>query len=98
MPQAEYLGLSIPDPALKLNEETGHWEYGEIDWEEFRQVTMGNGPCNRDRLAARRKLVKAARLEDLIDESDQLARIIGQSIATAKGIRKKKRPATATPR
>lgn len=55
VPQAEYLGLSIPDPALKLNEETGHWEYGEIDWEEFRQVIMGNGPCNRDRLAARRK-------------------------------------------
>jgi four helix bundle protein len=43
------------------------------------------------RLAARRKLVKASRLADLIDESEQLARIIGQSIATAKGIRKKKR-------
>ncbi|MGO4830851.1 1,2-phenylacetyl-CoA epoxidase subunit PaaA [Rhizobiaceae sp. 2RAB30] len=55
VPQAEYLGLSLPDPALKFSEETGHWEYGEIDWEEFRQVIMGNGPCNRDRLAARRK-------------------------------------------
>ncbi|BCH20644.1 1,2-phenylacetyl-CoA epoxidase subunit PaaA [Mesorhizobium sp. L-8-3] len=55
VPQAEYLGLSIPDPALKFNEKTGHWEYGEIDWEEFRQVILGNGPCNRDRLAARRK-------------------------------------------
>jgi ring-1,2-phenylacetyl-CoA epoxidase subunit PaaA len=55
VPQAEYLGLSLPDPALKFNAETGHWEYGEIDWEEFRQVVMGNGPCNRDRLAARRK-------------------------------------------
>jgi four helix bundle protein len=48
------------------------------------------------RLSARRKLVKAARLEDLIDESDQLARIIGQSIATAKGICKKKRPEAAS--
>jgi four helix bundle protein len=48
------------------------------------------------RLTARRKLVKAERLEDLIDESDQLARIIGQSIATAKGIRKKK-PRSAIP-
>ncbi|BCH28489.1 phenylacetate-CoA oxygenase subunit PaaA [Mesorhizobium sp. L-8-10] len=55
VPQAEYLGLSIPDSALKFNEKTGHWEYGEIDWEEFRQVILGNGPCNRDRLAARRK-------------------------------------------
>jgi four helix bundle protein len=50
------------------------------------------------RLAARHKLVKAARLEDLIDESEQLAKITGQSIATAKGIRKKKRTGTTNPR
>jgi four helix bundle protein len=50
------------------------------------------------RLTARRKLVKAARLSDLIDESDQLARIIGQSIATAKGIQRKKRRGPASPR
>ena len=55
VPQAQYLGLAIPDPDLKFNDETGHWEFGAIDWEEFRQVIAGNGPCNRDRLAARQK-------------------------------------------
>jgi ring-1,2-phenylacetyl-CoA epoxidase subunit PaaA len=55
VPQAHYLGLKIPDADLKLNEETGHWEFGAIDWDEFKQVLAGNGPCNRERLAARRK-------------------------------------------
>ena len=55
VPQAHYLGLTIPDPSLTFNEETGHWDYGEIDWTEFKQVLAGNGPCNRDRIAARRK-------------------------------------------
>ncbi len=55
VPQARYLGLAIPDPSLKFNTETGHWEFGDIDWEEFKQVLAGNGPCNRDRMAARRK-------------------------------------------
>jgi ring-1,2-phenylacetyl-CoA epoxidase subunit PaaA len=55
VPQADYLGLKIPDPNLKWNEATGHWEYGAIDWQEFHDVLAGNGPCNRDRLAARRK-------------------------------------------
>ncbi len=55
VPQAHYLGLTIPDPSLAFNEKTGHWDYGEIDWAEFRQVLAGNGPCNRDRIAARRK-------------------------------------------
>ncbi|WP_306030258.1 1,2-phenylacetyl-CoA epoxidase subunit PaaA [Stappia sp. MMSF_3263] len=59
VPQAHYLGLTLPDPDLKLNEETGHWEYGEIDWEEFSRVIAGNGPCNRERLAARRKAHEA---------------------------------------
>jgi ring-1,2-phenylacetyl-CoA epoxidase subunit PaaA len=54
VPQAQYLGLTIPDPGMKQNAE-GHWEYGAIDWDEFKQVLAGNGPCNRDRLAARRK-------------------------------------------
>jgi ring-1,2-phenylacetyl-CoA epoxidase subunit PaaA len=40
---------------MKQNEATGHWEYSAIDWHEFKQVLAGNGPCNRDRLAARRK-------------------------------------------
>jgi ring-1,2-phenylacetyl-CoA epoxidase subunit PaaA len=55
VPQAQAIGLTLPDPALKLNGETGDWEFGPIDWEEFYQVIAGNGPCNRERLAARRK-------------------------------------------
>jgi ring-1,2-phenylacetyl-CoA epoxidase subunit PaaA len=54
VPQAHHIGLEIPDPALRHNAETGHWEYGAIDWEEFRQVLAGNGPCNRERMKARR--------------------------------------------
>jgi ring-1,2-phenylacetyl-CoA epoxidase subunit PaaA len=53
--QAEFLGLRIPDDALKLNPDTQHYEYGEIDWNEFREVLSGNGPCNRQRLQARKK-------------------------------------------
>jgi ring-1,2-phenylacetyl-CoA epoxidase subunit PaaA len=52
--QAEAVNLTLPDPKLRYDPETKHWEYGEIDWEEFRQVINGNGPCNRERLAARR--------------------------------------------
>jgi ring-1,2-phenylacetyl-CoA epoxidase subunit PaaA len=54
VPQAQYLGLTIPDPELKQDAD-GHWIYSEIDWSEFKQVLAGNGPCNRDRIAARRK-------------------------------------------
>jgi ring-1,2-phenylacetyl-CoA epoxidase subunit PaaA len=54
VPQARYLGLTIPDPAMKQDAD-GHWIHGPIDWNEFKQVLSGNGPCNRDRLAARRK-------------------------------------------
>jgi len=52
-PQAEYLGLTIPDPELKWNAERGHYDYGRIDWDEFNNVIRGNGPCNRDRLRTR---------------------------------------------
>jgi ring-1,2-phenylacetyl-CoA epoxidase subunit PaaA len=55
VPQAHYLDLTIPDPKLHFDEATSHWIFGDIDWEEFRQVLAGNGPCNRDRLATRRK-------------------------------------------
>jgi len=51
--QAEYLGLTIPDPDLKWNEERGHYDFGEIDWTEFNEVVKGNGPCNKERLAAK---------------------------------------------
>jgi len=55
MPQVEFLGLTVPDPELRWNEERGHHDFGPIDWEEFNQVVAGNGPCNRERLEARRK-------------------------------------------
>ena len=55
VPQAQYLGLSIPDPELKLNEATGHWDFSEPDWSEFYAVVKGDGPCNAERMAARRK-------------------------------------------
>lgn len=55
VPQAEILGLTIPDPDLKWNEERGHYDFGEIDWEEFWDVVKGNGPCNRKRMEDRNK-------------------------------------------
>lgn len=55
VPQAHYLGLTPPDPALAFDEASGHWTFGAIDWSEFKRVLAGQGPCNRDRLAARRK-------------------------------------------
>jgi len=54
VPQGHYLGLAFPDPELRFDEAAGHWRFGEIDWEEFRQVVAGNGPCNRQRLQQRR--------------------------------------------
>lgn len=54
VPQADLIGLTIPDPALAWNETRGHYDIGPIDWEEFYNVVRGDGPCNRERLAARR--------------------------------------------
>ncbi len=54
VPQAEYLGIQIPDPDLKWDAETEHYHTGPIDWDEFWNVVKGNGPCNRERLEARR--------------------------------------------
>ena len=55
VPQAEYLGLTIPDPGLAWNEERGHYDFTEPDWQEFFDVLAGNGPCNKERLGARIK-------------------------------------------
>ncbi len=55
VPQGEFLGLAFPDPLLKRNEATGHFDFGPIDWAEFHNVLKGNGPCNRERLATRVK-------------------------------------------
>jgi ring-1,2-phenylacetyl-CoA epoxidase subunit PaaA len=54
IPQARAIGVTLPDPDLRYDEESGNWIIGEIDWDEFYQVIKGNGPCNRERLAARR--------------------------------------------
>ena len=52
-PQAEYLGLRIPDPCLRWNREREHYDFGAIDWNEFYNVVKGNGPCNRERMRVR---------------------------------------------
>jgi ring-1,2-phenylacetyl-CoA epoxidase subunit PaaA len=53
--QAKVLGVTLPDPDLKWNAERGSYDFGAIDWDEFKRVIAGDGPCNRDRLAARQK-------------------------------------------
>src|SRR3954471_5811715 len=53
--QAKVLGMTLPDPDLKWNEERKHYDFGKINWEEFWNVVNGNGPCNKERLDARRK-------------------------------------------
>ena len=55
VPQAAYLGLTIPDPDLTWNQERGGYDFGAIDWDEFYQVIGGNGPCNKQRLSDRVK-------------------------------------------
>jgi len=54
VPKVFELGLTLPDPNLKKNNETGKWEYTEPDWDEFMRVINGDGPCNKERLAVRR--------------------------------------------
>jgi ring-1,2-phenylacetyl-CoA epoxidase subunit PaaA len=55
VPELHALGLSVPDPDLHYDAETGSWISGEIDWEEFWRVIKGEGPCNKERLEARRQ-------------------------------------------
>jgi ring-1,2-phenylacetyl-CoA epoxidase subunit PaaA len=54
VPQAEALGVTLPDPALRWNPDRGHHDFGDIDWDEFWRVVHGNGPCNKQRIAHRR--------------------------------------------
>ena len=54
VPDALTMGLSLPDPELRFDEASGNWRFGEIDWDEFWRVVHGDGPCNRERLDARR--------------------------------------------
>jgi len=53
--QSKVLGMTLPDPELKWNRQRDHYDFGEINWEEFWNVVKGNGPCNKERLDARRK-------------------------------------------
>jgi ring-1,2-phenylacetyl-CoA epoxidase subunit PaaA len=55
VPQAVFLGLEVPDPDLRFDQAAGHYEFGRIDWSEFNEILKGNGPCNAERIAARRK-------------------------------------------
>ncbi|EPJ49557.1 MAG: PaaA protein [Osedax symbiont Rs2] len=55
VPQIKFLGLELPDPDIKWNEQRGHYDSGEIDWDEFKRVISGDGPCNRDRLRHHKK-------------------------------------------
>jgi ring-1,2-phenylacetyl-CoA epoxidase subunit PaaA len=61
VPQAEYLGLKVPDPDLRWNAEKGHYDFGKIDWNEFFRVIKGDGPCNKQRLRARVKAYEDGR-------------------------------------
>ncbi|MFN8392584.1 MAG: 1,2-phenylacetyl-CoA epoxidase subunit PaaA [Bdellovibrionota bacterium] len=54
VPQAHAFGLTLPDPLLQYDDASGHWRIGPIDWDEFRRVIQGNGPCNRERLERNR--------------------------------------------
>ena len=54
VPQADFLGLKVPDDDLEFDQKSGHYRFGEIDWQEFYDVLAGNGPCNRERLQVRR--------------------------------------------
>jgi ring-1,2-phenylacetyl-CoA epoxidase subunit PaaA len=55
VPQGLFLGLTFPDPDMKFNATTGHWEHGPIDWSEFKRVLAGHGPCNVQRMKHRRQ-------------------------------------------
>lgn len=76
VPQAEFLGLTVPDPDLKWNEERGHYDFGAIDWAEFHDVLKGNGPCNRERLRTRVKAWEDGQWfrEALVAHADKHAR------------------------
>jgi ring-1,2-phenylacetyl-CoA epoxidase subunit PaaA len=54
VPQAQVLGVTLPDPDLALDETTGRWRFGAIDWSELQRVISGDGPCNAERIARRR--------------------------------------------
>ena len=62
MPQAEKLGVTLPDPELRWNDARGHYDFGAVDWDEFMAVVKGNGPCNAQRIAHRTPRARRRRL------------------------------------
>jgi ring-1,2-phenylacetyl-CoA epoxidase subunit PaaA len=56
VPQADVLGLTLPDPDLQWSEERNHYDFGPIDWEGFKEVLAGNGPCNRQRIEHKQRV------------------------------------------
>jgi ring-1,2-phenylacetyl-CoA epoxidase subunit PaaA len=54
VPQADKLGVTLPDPDLRWNEARGHYDFGQVDWDELKAVISGNGPCNAQRVAHRK--------------------------------------------
>jgi ring-1,2-phenylacetyl-CoA epoxidase subunit PaaA len=54
VPQADKLGVTLPDPDLRWDDERGHYDFGPVDWDEFMAVVKGNGPCNAQRIARRK--------------------------------------------
>jgi len=83
--QIKILGMQIPDPDLKWNEQRNHYDFGKIDWDEFWNVVKGNGPCNRERLAAR---VKA-------HEEGQWVRDAAMAFANKRAVRSSSTPKVA---
>lgn len=61
VPKILELDITLPDPNLRKNPETGRWEYTEPDWDEFFRVINGNGPCNKERLDVRRWVEESGR-------------------------------------
>ena len=81
--QIKLLGMTLPDPDLKWNAERNHFDFGEINWEEFWNVVKGNGPCNKQRLAARNKA----------HEEGRWVREAALAYAEKKGLRRKQEAA-----
>jgi ring-1,2-phenylacetyl-CoA epoxidase subunit PaaA len=87
VPQAQFLGLEIPDPDLKWNEDTGHYDFGPIDWDHFWEVVKGNGPCNRERIAHKRKAwddgawVREAALAHATKTAERTAHVQNEEVA-----------------
>jgi ring-1,2-phenylacetyl-CoA epoxidase subunit PaaA len=89
VPQAQFLGLTVPDPDLQYDETTGHYVFGEPDWDEFKAVLRGEGPCNAQRLAHRRRAhddgawVREAAEAHAAKQRDHAARDAGDGEAVA---------------